>query len=259
VDEDRERLATAHDAIVEFLHAALRLELNTARTRLRPCSSGIDFLGYVVHPDHRLVRRRVVGNLRGRLQRSERRLVRSGPAGAIQLRYPVTACDRLLAIMNSYLAHLARANARRLVASLWRRYGWLREYLRPMGDKVRRLDAPPRASLSLARQNSWFAARAAPGVLFLRVGSHFELLDGQARKFATRLGLREIAPRPGFRRRAGFHRRYLARFIERAVRLGLPVTVVEQQAWVGRTTRQRRIAVRLLPCHPSSDGKEDGA
>jgi hypothetical protein len=258
VDEDRERLSTALQAVADFLHAALRLELNPARTRLRPCSSGIDFLGYVIHPDHRLVRRRVVGNLRGRLRAAGRQLVRRVPAGAIQLRFPQAACDRLLAVVNSYLAHLARADARRLVASLWTRYDWLREYLRPHGGKVVRRDAPRHRALSLVGQHSWYARRAAPGVLFLRVGSHFELLDGQARRYAGLLGLREIPARPGFRRRAGFHRRYLARFVERVVRLGLPLTVVEQLPPIGPGTRRRRIAIRVLPPHAPCGRKEEG-
>ncbi|NMC68837.1 MAG: hypothetical protein GYA57_02075 [Myxococcales bacterium] len=76
-------------------------------------------------------------------------------------------------------------------------------------------------------------------------------------RFATRRPkLREIPPRPGFRRRAGFHRRYLSRFVERAVRLRLLVTVVEQGPWVGRTTRQRRVALRVLPAGVATDRKE---
>ena len=43
------------------------LELNQRRSRIAPLSSGIDFLGYLTHPRHRLVRRRVVGNLTERL------------------------------------------------------------------------------------------------------------------------------------------------------------------------------------------------
>ena len=74
---EREELAGWLTEIEDFLRHQLRLELNE-RTKLRPVSDGIDFLGYIVRPDYLLVRRRVVGNLRGRLERAEARLLRAG-------------------------------------------------------------------------------------------------------------------------------------------------------------------------------------
>jgi hypothetical protein len=76
VGEDPERLLSFLHGIEVYLGHVLKLGINAGRTRLRPVADGIDFLGYVVHPHHRLVRRRVVGNLRNTLNTSARRLVR---------------------------------------------------------------------------------------------------------------------------------------------------------------------------------------
>ena len=51
-----------------FLRETLLLELNPTQERLRPVNDGVDFLGYIVRRDYPLVRQRVVGHLRERLQ-----------------------------------------------------------------------------------------------------------------------------------------------------------------------------------------------
>jgi hypothetical protein len=70
----RGELAAWEAEIELFLRDELHLELND-RTKLRPVSDGIDFLGYIVRPGYLLVRRRVVGNLRRRLARAEASLL----------------------------------------------------------------------------------------------------------------------------------------------------------------------------------------
>jgi len=67
---DPERLRQWEREIETFLRERLQLELKAER-KLRPVSNGADFLGYIVRPDYILVRRRVVGNLREKLQRFE--------------------------------------------------------------------------------------------------------------------------------------------------------------------------------------------
>jgi len=54
-----------------FLHNQLRLTLHPHKTSIRKFSQGIDFLGYVVFPTHRLVRsktrQRIIRNIRHKL------------------------------------------------------------------------------------------------------------------------------------------------------------------------------------------------
>jgi RNA-directed DNA polymerase len=54
-------------AIAAFLHQRLGLALHPDKTVLQRCNQGIDFLGSIVYPDHRLVRQRSVRALRHRL------------------------------------------------------------------------------------------------------------------------------------------------------------------------------------------------
>ena len=82
--------------IARFLAEHLDLELHVSKRKLRSVSSGIDFLGYIVRPFYILVRRRVVGNLKYRMQTG--RLDRQAWA--------------------SYMGHFKYANARRLERSL---------------------------------------------------------------------------------------------------------------------------------------------
>jgi len=72
--QDREQLLVWRGRIETYLHDHLKLELNT-RQRLAPVNNGIDFLGYVVRRDYKLVRRRVVLHLREKLRLYEAQLL----------------------------------------------------------------------------------------------------------------------------------------------------------------------------------------
>lgn len=58
IGESAQWLNAARDAIALFLPARLRLELNQRKTIIQPVSRGIDFVGQVVKPWRRIVRRR---------------------------------------------------------------------------------------------------------------------------------------------------------------------------------------------------------
>ena len=75
VAESATQLAAWKTRIEDFLAEQRRLQLHPVRARLPPVSDGVDFLGYIVRPFHLLVRRRVLGQLREALRRSERALV----------------------------------------------------------------------------------------------------------------------------------------------------------------------------------------
>jgi retron-type reverse transcriptase len=64
---ERDELIAWRGQIEAYLRGELALELNP-RERLRPVSDGIDFLGYIVRRDYRLVRRRVVNACKVRLR-----------------------------------------------------------------------------------------------------------------------------------------------------------------------------------------------
>jgi hypothetical protein len=100
LSEDPEQLREWRAAIAGYLDQALALELNP-RQRLRPLSDGVDFLGYIVRRDYRLVRRRVVNTLRARLLAFEAELVGEGRL-LRRLRFEPVLLDALYAVLASY-------------------------------------------------------------------------------------------------------------------------------------------------------------
>jgi len=101
LSHDRDQLLTWRDRIETCLRDELKLELN-AREHLAPVANGVDFLGYIVRRDYRLVRRRVVGHLRSKLEAFEAQLVRTVP-GVRCYRFDEAVLDRLAATLSSYL------------------------------------------------------------------------------------------------------------------------------------------------------------
>jgi RNA-directed DNA polymerase len=117
VHRDREQLQAWRPAIAEFLCNRLRLELKPD-IKLKPLSAGCDFLGYVIYPSHRTVRRRVVGHLRQKLK-SWPMHGDSRPA----------APDKLRSVIASYAGHFKHASSYKARRAIARRFPWLRQFL----------------------------------------------------------------------------------------------------------------------------------
>jgi len=66
--DDRALLEFYKSAIMEFVEKRLRLRVHPCKSFIRPVSNGVDFVGYVVRPDYVLVRKRVVGDWRRRME-----------------------------------------------------------------------------------------------------------------------------------------------------------------------------------------------
>lgn len=113
VDHDRDNLLRIQQKVCTFLRDELRLELK-AEQKLLPLASGIDFLGYVIHPTHTVVRRRVIAHCRAKLAAFERSGDRS-PA----------AIERLKSFWASYLGHFRHARHFKLMTRLLLRFPWL--------------------------------------------------------------------------------------------------------------------------------------
>ncbi|QQS26803.1 group II intron reverse transcriptase domain-containing protein [bacterium] len=70
VHEDQTVLERYKQEITEFVWQRLRLKVHPGKVFIRPISDGIDFVGYVVRPDYILIRRRVVGEWRRRMEQA---------------------------------------------------------------------------------------------------------------------------------------------------------------------------------------------
>lgn len=118
VHSSREQLQAWREEIIAFLRAELQLELK-AEQKLQPLSAGIDFLGYVIYPTHTLVRRRVVGHCRGKLEAWARRWVRGDHISRH------ADFEGLRCMWDSYAGHFRHAASWRLVESITSQFPWL--------------------------------------------------------------------------------------------------------------------------------------
>lgn len=119
VHESRRQLEAWQAAIAAFLFEDLKLELK-AEIKLRPLTAGADFLGYVIFPTHRVVRRRVIGHCRMKLHDWERRHVRRGSIIANR-----ADLEQLRSVCASYGGHFSHASSWRLRNRIGRQFPWL--------------------------------------------------------------------------------------------------------------------------------------
>ena len=190
------------------------------RRHLAPVSSGVNFLGYVTKPTHRMVRRRVIGGLSRRLRALESEIVKSRPDGVVESRFHPPVLERLLATLNSYLAHAAWARAWRIVSAVLAGHPWLGLFIEVKPHKATRTWRRRLANSRLAGQVSWTRRRFAGDVVLFQVGSHLELFGEDAVWASERIGMRLITPRFDGLKRAGTPSRMGSRIIAKLMSLG---------------------------------------
>jgi retron-type reverse transcriptase len=100
LDYDPPTLERVRNEIERFVSERLKLRLHPTRRKLLPVSQGIDFLGYVTRQDYVLVRRRVVNNLKQKVQAFKR----TGSGNMLKFR----------PTLDSYLGHFKHANTYKL-------------------------------------------------------------------------------------------------------------------------------------------------
>jgi RNA-directed DNA polymerase len=104
---DRIYLENLIGPISAFLHDHLALELHPKKMFVRRFHQGIDFLGYVIFPKHRLLR-----------TKTRRRMFAKLKAKVIAYRAGVLSEESLAASLQSYLGVMSHANATRLAEEM---------------------------------------------------------------------------------------------------------------------------------------------
>ena len=131
-----------------------------------------------MRPDYLLVRRRVVGNLRERLERAEASLLESGMTfardGRAVFPWPWPLLLGLRQGLNSYLGWLRHAAAHRLVARLRRRHAWLEEYFHWRDWKVELRCPVPRFALRFNDQVVCFREQLPGHLLMIQKGGYWQ-------------------------------------------------------------------------------------
>jgi RNA-directed DNA polymerase len=133
-----DELLVWRDHIETFLRDTLKLELHPKKQKLCAVSQGIDWLGYIVAPDHVLVRRRVVKRFKKTLYNFNKKLEENAVSITGQpANPPRELLEHILASVNSSFGHFAYAHSFRLRTRLWEKHFWsIRQYIEPTNAKL---------------------------------------------------------------------------------------------------------------------------
>lgn len=116
VHHDENHLHELKGKIDDFLKTELKLSLHPHKVSIRKYRQGIDFLGYVTLPGHRVLRTRVKQRMFKKLEK----LVRQYKAGEVSE-------EKLMQSFNSYLGVLGHANSHKLEEKLRQKiWEWLK-------------------------------------------------------------------------------------------------------------------------------------
>jgi retron-type reverse transcriptase len=248
-----EQLRDWQARIEHYLAEQLVLELNP-KQRLAPVSDGIDFLGYIVRRDYRLVRRRVVNNLHAKLRDYESQLV-STRGDVHCYRFDVPLLDALMATLSSYLGHFKLANTWNLCQSLWAKYAFLAQYFEfDVGQwKLVRKYPVPAGLRQVRQQYRYFRWRFPHDTLFFRVGRFFEFYDvGESPQLAC-LGMQKMRwNRRGAR--YGFPLRNLTRALSTVLERGDAVLLIGEADGDTGGIRRRVPVCRFAPVSHAQKG-----
>ena len=193
LDSNPQQLAVWREQIRQFLAESLLLALNDSRDKLRPVSNGVDFLGYIVRADYRLVRRRVVNNLRGKLLGFERLLVRQQSEYTVY-RFDETVLAQCRSTLASYLGHLRHADSFDLRCSIWQEFPFLEQYFKIDNTYLAlqlRYELPKQFSCT-RRQYNFIKKQFASDVLLFQVGCYYEFYHPADNALAVSLGLKPL-------------------------------------------------------------------
>ena len=198
LDPSRETLLVWRDEIRVFLREKLALELKEGST-VKRVSEGSDFLGYIVRPGYMLVRRRVVNNLKAKINHYKTLMMKEmrmggRPVTRFLLRTETVA--GLRQTIASYLGHFRHANAHNLTEALFKKHAWLQMIFYLTEGKINERLKYREIFRSLKVQLLFYRARLENWVLLFQVGGFIELYGRDAVLAGERLGCRV---RQGFR------------------------------------------------------------
>jgi len=228
--------------IAEFLEERLALTLKPG-DRVKRASEGADFLGYIVRPNYRLCRRRVVNNLKERLAEFQESLL----SGLVVNGDPVVRFEccpdvvrKLRQVLSSYLGHFKHADTWNLQKALFASYPWLSFYFRQQDGRLIDIFKPVGEFHFFYQQVDFFKRGLGSGlILLVQVGAYYEIYDDDAVLLAAKLGLHK---RYGFRGMAVTCGRPVVAgkiLIDRILKNGFSLAVVAESENPGRYIRER--------------------
>ena len=125
LDQDKNRLHEIIKLLNTFLNEKLKIELHPKKTILQQAKKGINFLGYIIYPEYTLSRKRVVENIRAKLNYFNKILVNTSNIEEIE-----KVVKKAQAVINSYWGHFKYADSICLKDKLYRKhFKELKKYL----------------------------------------------------------------------------------------------------------------------------------
>ena len=126
--EDPGQLLRWRQALEAFLHKQLGLRLKTnaqgQRPQPQPLGNGCDFLGYVVYPRHRVVRRRVIAHCRDKLRQWQLTAIRTQQQG-MSICLNAFNTQLIQGLVASYWGHFHHASHWQLTNRIVNEFFWL--------------------------------------------------------------------------------------------------------------------------------------
>jgi RNA-directed DNA polymerase len=227
LSEERDKLLRWKGEIEEFLKGRLKLCLNDKRQSLQSVSNGIDFVGYIVRRSYILVRRRVVNNLKSKLEVYENQLIKNNPPyQKVSYDYPIL--EKLRATLASYFGHFKWANSYRLQMSLVKRYRFLEKFFTFKEGKFKAIYRTPQNIPSIRLQYRYFKTKYARDVLLFQVGRYYQFYQNNDAG-AQLLGLRKINTSSDRKAKCGFPIRLEKVYIRKLMKYGRSVTVIDEE------------------------------
>ncbi len=261
LDPSPDRLMAWRDQIREFLAQRLRLELKNDGV-LRRVSDGADFLGYIVRPNYTLVRRRVVHNLRHRLDQFRERLIRPirlPGLDALEMDISPEATAQVRQVLASYLGHFKHANAFHLIQAIFKRHDWLNHLFEFQNGRLTDRLRHKGVFRSFPTQATWYKSRFPEAVLLFQVGLYIEAYEEDAMFLHQQLNLKLKPNSRKMRHTTGFPRRLEKHFTSAILKKTGRSVVHVKETGPGKYVKERwpeRLIVRTADNHDDYDAAD---
>lgn len=250
LDNSKQRLEYFRGEIEQFLADKLLLKLNPRYHAVLPVSNGINYLGYIVHRNYRLVRKRVVSNLNEKLTELLAKLCQLGIDGIWRINYNYPQLEQLRAVLASYLGHFKHANSYRLVDSTFKHFSELAyffefKWLADGSPHLMALFDFKSVAGGIGSQYGYYVSCFKGSLLFFQVGFYYEFYAELPADVVSLLKLRRLQ-RSSRSAYYGFPCKKESEYLAKVLNLGYSVVIIhETDSCLGRL-KQRLPVVKLF-------------
>ena len=203
IDASQTKLYEIKHHITCFLYEKLRLETNVKYGNVAPIKNGIDCLGYIVHLNYRLMRKRTVHHFERKLTLYKEQLEKKGSEGVNVLNklelikqniqvsnkslmvylYPIDLLFKLQSVVSSYLGMFKHADAYRLKRSIFNKNSYLYHYFdqailkKTYFTKLKALFRYKKDFKSIYHQYFYFKKHFQNALVLFQVGKFYHFYD----------------------------------------------------------------------------------